>query len=87
MAKTTKSTVKTPRKPRFQGIKAFFENRLTQTILGLFLMLFAIFLVASFSSFLINGQEDQSQLSNFADKNVSVKNLGKNWRKFKSIIG
>jgi S-DNA-T family DNA segregation ATPase FtsK/SpoIIIE len=75
MAKTTKSTVKTPRKPRFQGIKAFFENRLTQTILGLFLMLFAIFLVASFSSFLINGQEDQSQLSNFADKNVSVKNL------------
>jgi DNA segregation ATPase FtsK/SpoIIIE, S-DNA-T family len=75
MAKTTKSTVKTPRKPRFQGIKAFFENRLTQTILGLFLMLFAIFLVASFSSFLVNGQEDQSQLANFADKDVSVKNL------------
>ena len=75
MAKTTKSTVKTPRKPRFQGIKAFFENRLTQTILGLFLMLFSIFLVASFSSFIVNGQEDQSQLSNFADKNVSVKNL------------
>ena len=75
MAKTNKSTVKTPRKPRFQGIKSFFENRLTQTILGLFLMLFALFLAASFSSFLVNGQEDQSQLSNFADKNVSVKNL------------
>ena len=75
MAKTNKSTVKTPRKPRFQGIKSFFENRLTQTILGLFLMLFAIFLVTSFSSFLVNGQEDQSQLSNFADKNVTVKNL------------
>lgn len=75
MAKTDKSTVKKPRKPRFQGIKSFFENRLTQTILGLFLMLFALFLIASFSSFLVNGQEDQSQLSNFADKNVSVKNL------------
>ncbi|HSQ47093.1 MAG TPA: DNA translocase FtsK 4TM domain-containing protein, partial [Lutibacter sp.] len=75
MAKTTKSTVKTPRKPGFQGIKAFFENRLTQTILGLFLMLFALFLAASFSSFLFNGQEDQSQLANFADKDASVKNL------------
>ncbi|MDP2068323.1 MAG: DNA translocase FtsK [Lutibacter sp.] len=75
MAKTDKSTVKRPRKPRFQGIKLFFENRLTQTILGLFLMLFAIFLAASFSSYLVNGPEDQSQLSNFADKDVTVKNL------------
>lgn len=75
MAKNKKTTVKTPRKPRFQGIKSFFENRLTQTILGLFLMLFALFLVASFVSFLFNWQEDQSQLSNFADKEVSVKNL------------
>lgn len=75
MAKTTKSTDKAPRKPRFQGIKSFFENRLTQIILGLFLMLFAIFLITSFSSFLVNGQEDQSQLTNFADKNVKVKNL------------
>ncbi|MDF1518335.1 MAG: DNA translocase FtsK [Lutibacter sp.] len=75
MAKTTKSTVKTPRKPRFQGIKLFFENRLTQTIFGLFLMLFAVFLATSFSSFLVNGTEDQSQLSSFADKNVTVKNL------------
>ncbi len=75
MAKTNKTTEKKPRKPRFQGIKSFFENRLTQTVLGLFLMLFAIFLIASFSSFLVNGQEDQSQLSNFADKDVSVRNL------------
>jgi len=75
MAKTTKSTVKTPRKPRFQGIKSFFENRLTQTILGLFLMLFALFLIASFSSYLFTGQEDQSQLSNFSDKEVPVENI------------
>jgi S-DNA-T family DNA segregation ATPase FtsK/SpoIIIE len=75
MAKTNKSTVKTPRKPRFQGIKSFFENRLTQTIFGLFLMLFAVFLATSFSSYLVNGTEDQSQLSNFTDKDVTVKNL------------
>lgn len=75
MAKTNKTTVKTPRKPRFQGIKSFFENRLTQTILGLFLMLFAFFLAASFISYLFNWQEDQSQLSNFSDKEVPVKNL------------
>lgn len=75
MAKTTKSTVKTPRKPLFQGVKSFFENRLTQTILGLFLMLFAFFLIASFSSYLFTGQEDQSQLSNFSDKEVPVNNI------------
>ena len=75
MAKTTKSTVKTPRKSRFQRIKSFFENRLTQTILGLFLMLFALFLIASFSSYLFTGQEDQSQLSNFSDKEVPVENI------------
>ncbi len=75
MAKNNKTTVKTPRKPRFQGIKSFFENRLTQTILGLFLMLFALFLVASFISYIFNWQEDQSQLANFSDKEIPVKNL------------
>jgi S-DNA-T family DNA segregation ATPase FtsK/SpoIIIE len=75
MAKNNKTTAKTPKKPRFQGIKSFFENRLTQTILGLFLMLFALFLVVSFISYLFNWQEDQSQLSNFSDKGVPVKNL------------
>lgn len=75
MAKTNKSTVKTPRKSFFKGIKSFFENRLTQTILGLFLMLFAVFLVTSFISYIFNGEEDQSQISNFSDKNVPVKNL------------
>ncbi|MFA5298567.1 MAG: DNA translocase FtsK [Lutibacter sp.] len=75
MAKNSKTTVKTPKKPRFQKIKSFFENRQTQTILGLFLMLFAMFLAASFVSFIFNGQEDQSQLSSFTNKDVPVKNL------------
>ncbi|MGV8946439.1 MAG: DNA translocase FtsK [Lutibacter sp.] len=75
MAKNNKTTVKTPRKPRFQSIKSFFENRQTQTIFGLFLMLFAMFLATSFVSFIFSGQEDQSQLSNFTNKEVPVKNL------------
>ena len=75
MAKNNKTTVKTPRKPRFQRIKSFFENRQTQTIFGLFLMLFAMFLATSFVSYIFSGQEDQSQLSNFTNKEVPVKNL------------
>ncbi len=75
MTKKKKSTTKTPRAPRFQKIKAFFGNRQTQTILGLFIMLFAIFLFVSFVSYLFNWQDDQSQLQDFTNKKVSVKNL------------
>lgn len=75
MAKKKKTTTKTPKAPRFQKIKAFFGNRQTQTILGLFMMLFAIFLLVSFISYLFNWQDDQSQLDDFTNKKVSVKNL------------
>ncbi|SNR50430.1 DNA segregation ATPase FtsK/SpoIIIE, S-DNA-T family [Lutibacter agarilyticus] len=75
MAKKKKTTTKTPKAPRFQKIKAFFGNRQTQTILGLFIMLFAIFLLVSFISYLFNWQDDQSQLEDFSNKKVGVKNL------------
>jgi len=75
MAKKKKSTTKTPNKPRFQKVKSFFGNRQTQTILGLFVMLFGVFLLVSFVSYLFYWQEDQSQLDNFTNKNISVKNL------------
>ena len=75
MAKKTKTTAKTETKPRFQKTKTFFGSRQTQTILGLFVMLFSIFLLISFISYLFNWQNDQSQLSNFTDKNTTVKNL------------
>ena len=75
MAKDKTTTPKKPNKPRFEGIKSFFKNRQTQTIFGLFVMLFSIFLFASFISYLFNWQDDQSQLAKFADKNVNVKNL------------
>jgi S-DNA-T family DNA segregation ATPase FtsK/SpoIIIE len=76
MAKKTKTTKsKTPKKPRFQGIKAFFNNRQTHTVFGLFLILFSIFLVIAFFSFFFSWQADQSTLSQFTDKTVQTKNL------------
>lgn len=75
MAKKKKTTTKPPRKPKFQKINSFFGNRQTQTILGLFIMLFGVFLLISFVSYLFNWQDDQSQLADFANKKVTVKNL------------
>ncbi len=75
MAKKKKSTPKKPKTPRFAGIKAFFQNRQTQTVLGSFLVLFAIFLFVAFISFLFTWDIDQSELSEFANKKATVKNL------------
>jgi len=75
MAKNKTTSPKTPKKPRFQKTKLFLESRQTQTIFGLFLMAFSIFLFASFISYLFTWQEDQSQIARFTDKAVNVKNL------------
>ncbi|WP_456463526.1 DNA translocase FtsK 4TM domain-containing protein [Lutibacter sp.] len=75
MAKKKKISTKKIIKPRFQKTKSFFGNQQTQTIIGVFVILFAFFLLISFISYFFNWQEDQSQLSNFTDKNISVKNL------------
>jgi len=75
MAKKKKTITKTISKPRFQKTKSFFESRQNQTIIGLFIALFAIFLFTAFISYLFNWQQDQSQLSSFSDKNITVKNL------------
>jgi len=75
MAKKKITTNKNSSKPRFQKTKSFFGNRQTQTIIGLFIVLFSFFLLVSFISYLFNWQQDQSQLSNFTDKNITVKNL------------
>ncbi|NVK51583.1 MAG: DNA translocase FtsK [Flavobacteriaceae bacterium] len=76
MAKKTKKTKSnTTKKPKFQEIKAFFSNRQTHTIFGLFLILFAIFLTIAFFSFFFSWQADQSTLSQFTDKTVQTKNL------------
>jgi len=44
MAKKTSTKAPKPEsKPRFQSFKAFFKNRQTQTVFGLFLTLFSFF--------------------------------------------
>nr|BFF37112.1 DNA translocase FtsK [Tenacibaculum mesophilum] len=55
--------------------KTFFSNRQNQTILGFFLLLFSIFLTVAFISFFFSWQEDQSTLSQFADRTIPTKNL------------
>ena len=76
MAKKTKTTKsKAPKKPKFQSVKAFLNNRQTHTVFGLFLILFSLFLVIAFFSFFFSWQADQSTLTQFADKTVATKNL------------
>ncbi|WP_158838581.1 FtsK/SpoIIIE family DNA translocase [Polaribacter sp. L3A8] len=57
------------------NIFAFFKTRQAQTILGTFLILFSFFLCIAFISFFFNWQEDQSTLTEMADKTVRSKNL------------
>ena len=71
MAKKRKATAKA-KKNRIAG---FFKNKQTHLVFGVFLILFAIFLLASFISFFMHWKEDQSQLLSFADRTVTAKNL------------
>lgn len=75
MVKKKITSTKPKPKSHLQKTKSFFGSRQTQTIVGSFIVLFAIFLFTSFLSYLFNWQQDQSQLSNFANKNIPVKNL------------
>ena len=76
MAKSKQGTKKiintSENKPSFF---AFLKTRQSQTILGTFLILFAIFLCIAFISFFFNWQEDQSTISKLTDKTVRSKNL------------
>ncbi len=74
MAKKKPTTKKSVVKPHSKKT-SFFGNRQTQTIIGLFVTLFSIFLFVSLISYLFNWQQDQSQLSNFTEKSINVKNL------------
>ncbi len=72
MAKKRKSTVKVKKKNK---IVVFFKNKQTHLVFGIFLVLFSIFLLVSFASFLLVWKSDQSQLHLFADRLVDAKNL------------
>jgi len=67
--------IKTQKKPRFQSVKSFLNNRQTHTVFGLFLLLFSLFLAIAFLSFFFSWQEDQSILNQLTNRTVTSKNL------------
>jgi S-DNA-T family DNA segregation ATPase FtsK/SpoIIIE len=58
-----------------QPIFAFLKTRQTKTLVAIFFILFAVFLISSFISFFFHWQEDQSTLSQFFNRAVIAKNL------------
>ncbi|WP_075343234.1 FtsK/SpoIIIE family DNA translocase [Tenacibaculum agarivorans] len=77
MAKKTasKKTKKVEKTPTFNQVSEFFKNRQTQTIIGVFLVLFALFLFVAFISFFFSWEEDHSIIGEFQNKQLKAKNL------------
>ncbi|MFL0087619.1 DNA translocase FtsK [Tenacibaculum maritimum] len=73
--KKTSSKRTEGKKPIIKQVTAFLKDRQTQTILGAFLILFALFLCIAFISFFFSWQQDQSTLNQFGDKTILSKNL------------
>ena len=76
MAKKKPSAKKTmetsERKP---SVFAFLKTKQAQTIFGIFLMLFSLFICIAFISFFFNWQEDQSTLHQLTNRAVKSSNL------------
>jgi len=76
MAKRKPSAKKTmetsERKP---SVFAFLKTKQAQTIFGIFLMLFSLFICIAFISFFFNWQEDQSTLHQLTNRAVKSSNL------------
>jgi len=70
--KTTKKSLNTTVKRTFFSP---FKNSQFQTILGIFLLFFSIFLTIAFISFFFHWQDDQSTLTELTNKAVTSKNL------------
>ncbi|MBS3993713.1 MAG: DNA translocase FtsK [Bacteroidetes bacterium] len=77
MAKSKKTTSNSSNPSAFKKTSAFFESRKTQSILGLFFLLIAIFLFTAFVSYFIDRtwEADQSQLGLLAERSADVKNI------------
>ncbi|MFL0108806.1 DNA translocase FtsK [Tenacibaculum maritimum] len=73
--KKTSSKRTEGKKSIIKQVTTFLKDRQTQTILGAFLILFALFLCIAFISFFFSWQQDQSTLNQFGDKTILSKNL------------
>ncbi|PIE49184.1 MAG: cell division protein FtsK [Flavobacteriales bacterium] len=72
---TKKKKKRTTKAGKQNKLIAFFKNKQTHLVFGLFLMVFAVFLLISFISFLSAWKADQSQLYLFSERLVETKNL------------
>ncbi|MEP6928992.1 MAG: DNA translocase FtsK 4TM domain-containing protein, partial [Flavobacterium sp.] len=79
MAKTTKKeTLDKKNAPKTETVKSWRPNKQQRFVLGCLLVLFSIALLVAFISFYINGQSDQSAVSQLGDRTEVVQNwLGK----------
>ncbi len=75
MAKEKTSTQKTTETTEKKPVFAFLKSRQTKTLVAIFFILFAVFLISSFISFFFHWQEDQSTLHHFFNRDVIAKNL------------
>ncbi|PCI08977.1 MAG: cell division protein FtsK [Flavobacteriaceae bacterium] len=75
MARKKKTIKDTKKEPRLKKTKDFLSSKQTQTIFGLFLTIFAVFLFVAFTSFLFNWKIDQSEVTELLNKDAAVKNL------------
>ena len=67
-----KVTKNTERKEKLQE---FANNRQTQTVFGLFILLFGIFLFTAFISFFFTWQADQTTINQLGNKAIEAQNL------------
>ncbi|HKX86406.1 MAG TPA: DNA translocase FtsK [Flavobacterium sp.] len=78
MAKSKKTTEAAIEPEETNFFNRFAPNRKQSVTFGILLILLAVALTVSFVSYFVNGKFDQSELSDFADRNSEVQNwLGK----------
>ena len=75
MAKEKTGIQKTAANIQKKSVFAFLKSRQTITMLAIFFILLAVFLISSFISFFFHWQEDQSTLQQFFNREVIAKNL------------
>ncbi len=74
MARKRRTTKKTRTKTRKPLSEQFAISKQQKIVIGSFLFLLGIWLFFSFASFFIHWRVDQSELSEFAERNTSIKN-------------
>jgi S-DNA-T family DNA segregation ATPase FtsK/SpoIIIE len=75
MQKTKKTSESIEEKKYFAKFKGFLNNRQVQTVSGVFLFLFGVFLAIAFVSFFFSWKNDQSLLNEFFNKQEQAQNL------------